>query len=69
MAKSVDPLYYQVKKVGPVEGPVGMDIGVWLHFETDRGKVTLKLSHEDAAVLQGRLDQEPSIRRGHQKAD
>jgi hypothetical protein len=53
--------YYHVKNVGNVDGPVGMDIGVWLHFDTDQGKVTLKLSHEDAAELKQKLEQEKSI--------
>jgi hypothetical protein len=38
-----------------------MDIGIWLHFDTDQGKVKLKLSHEDAAELKRKLEQEKSI--------
>ncbi|HEX9875662.1 MAG TPA: hypothetical protein VGC50_03290 [Gammaproteobacteria bacterium] len=53
--------YYHVTAVGSVEGPVGMDIGIWLHFDTDQGKVKLKLSHEDAAELKRKLEQEKSI--------
>jgi hypothetical protein len=61
MSKSNTPVFYEVKKVGAVEGPVGMDIGIWLHFETDRGNVTLKLFHEDAAILRAKLDREASL--------
>ena len=38
-----------------------MDIGIWLNFETDQGKITLKLSHDDAALLQKELKQEKSL--------
>ena len=61
MADAKEPVYYEVNRVGAIEGPVGMDRGVWLHFETDRGKVTLKLFHEDAAMLRDQLDREASI--------
>lgn len=53
--------YYRVTEVGPVDGPVGMDIGIWLNFETDQGKIRVKLSHEEAIELQRKLKQEKSL--------
>ncbi len=53
--------YFQVNTVGPVDGPVGMDIGIWLNFDTDQGKIRLKLSHKDAAELQKKLKAEKSL--------
>jgi hypothetical protein len=61
MAEKEGVKYYHVTEVGPVDGPVGMDIGVWLNFETDQGKITLKLAHEDAELLQKELKQEKSL--------
>ena len=53
--------YFHVKGVGSVDGPVGMDLGMWLHFETEKGKLKLKLSHEDAVDLFQKIQKEPSI--------
>lgn len=53
--------YFHVNEVGSVDGPVGMDIGIWLNFDTDQGKIRLKLSHDDAAALQKKLKAEKSI--------
>lgn len=61
MAEKEGVKYYHVTDVGPIDGPVGMDIGIWLNFETDQGKITLKLSHEDAGRLQQELKQEKSL--------
>lgn len=38
-----------------------MDIGIWLNFETDQGKIRVKLSHEEAIELQRKLKQEKSL--------
>jgi hypothetical protein len=61
MTKKDERIFYQVDTVGDVDGPVGMDIGIWLHFDTDQGEVTLKLSHSDAAELKEKLENEKSI--------
>ena len=61
MTKKPSPQYFQVNKVGPVKGPVGMDVGLWLHFDTDQGELTLKLSHQDAIALENKLQEEDSI--------
>ena len=53
--------YFDVTGVGNVDGPVGMDLGMWLHFETEKGKLKLKLSHEDAVDLFQKIQKEPSI--------
>jgi hypothetical protein len=53
--------YFRAEGVGNVDGPVGMDLGIWLHFDTDQGKLRLKLSHEDAIDLYEKLRKEPSV--------
>lgn len=53
--------YFLVNKVGAVQGPVGMDVGIWLRFDTDQGELSLKLSHEDAIKLENGLKEEDSI--------
>ena len=53
--------YLQVNTVRPVDGPVGLGIGIWLNFDTDQGKIGLILSHEDAAELQNNLKAEKSL--------
>jgi len=66
MSEQEGTKYLQVETVGPVDGPVGwsMDVGIWLNFDTDQGKIRLKLSHTDAAELQKRLKAEKSIAAG-----
>jgi hypothetical protein len=55
------PKYFQVNSVGNIHGPVGMDVGIWLTFDTDEGELRFKLSHEDAAELEQKLKEEDSI--------
>lgn len=52
---------YQVRSLEGIDGPVGMDVGIWLRFDTDEGDVRLKLSHEDALALKQALHREHSI--------
>jgi hypothetical protein len=61
MSEQGEATYFHVDEVGPVDGPVGMDIGIWLNFETDQGRIRLKLSHDDAAKLRNALKQEESL--------
>lgn len=53
--------FFQVSSVGAVQGPVGMDVGIWLQFDTDQGELRLKLSHEDAIKLEDMLNEEDSV--------
>ena len=53
--------FYKVTEVGNVDGPVGLDRGIWLHFDTVKGKITLKLSHEKAGELKNKLERETTI--------
>ena len=52
---------YEVKAIRGIDGPVGMDVGMWLRFDTEQGEVRLKLSHEDALELKQALEREHSI--------
>ena len=61
MTKEPSVKYFHVNEVGPVKGPVGMDVGIWLQFDTDQGALTLKLSHEDAIELEDKLKEEDSL--------
>jgi hypothetical protein len=56
-----EPIFYHVTGVEDIEGPVGMDRGIWLNFDTVKGKITLKLSHMEAGELKHKLENEVSI--------
>ena len=61
MATESEPKRYEVKAVVGVDGPVGMDTGIWLHLDTEEGEVKLKLAHSDALALKHALDGERSL--------
>ena len=52
---------FHVTDVGSIDGPVGMDIGVWLNFDADQGKIKVKLSHADSTLPQKGLKKEKSL--------
>ena len=52
---------FDVRHVQGVDGPVGLDVRLWLKFATDQGEVHLKLSAADALELKEALSREPAI--------
>ena len=61
MAEKEKSKHYSVQSISGVDGPVGMDLGIWLRFATDEGEISLKLSHQDALALKQALRREKSI--------
>jgi hypothetical protein len=52
---------FEVRGVRGVDGPVGMDVRLWLKFDTDQGEVHLKIADVDARALKDALAREPAI--------
>ena len=57
--------FFEVTFVGDIDGPVGMDRGIWLHFDTVKGRIKLKLSHKEAGELKQKLANEVTIEDWH----
>ena len=61
MSDETTAQFFKVNNIVGIHGPVGMDVGIWLEFDTDQGNLRLKLSHENAAELEEKLKEEDSI--------